>query len=89
MGCFIGMNDTSGRDQLLNKCYSVRFGASDGGDGAALPLACNDNNPSLAGLMDCEAAIKALLFEIGGADMAAEISAIDLDRTGEGSAFDL
>ncbi len=79
MAGFIGVNDASWRYELLDKCYSVSFGAGDGCDGAPFPLACNDNNPALSGLMDREAAIKAVLFEICWADVAAKISAIDFD----------
>jgi hypothetical protein len=77
---FISMNDASGRNKVFYKGYSICFRPSNGCESATLPFAGNDNDPALAGLMLGAAAVDPILFEVGGADMVAKVSAIDLDN---------
>ena len=81
-GGFIGIDGRAGNDALGDGGDRCLFRAGHGGDRAAVALTNNDDDPALARLVHRLAAINAVGFLVGRADVAAEVSAIDLDLTG-------
>ena len=59
------------------KRWAWRFGAEHGRERVAAALADDDDDLALAVLIASEAAVPAILFQIGGLHVAAEIAAID------------
>ena len=58
----------------------MAFGIEHGRDRIAAALADDDNDLTLAVLVDGETAIDALLLEVGGLHVAAEVAAVHLSR---------
>ena len=86
---FVGMDRRIWRDDAFHEGKAVGFGLRDDRDGPAAALASDDHDAPLAGLVLGEAAVNPVRLLVCGADVAAEVSAIDLDRAGKGCALDL
>lgn len=80
MGRFVCVDDRTRFHDLRNERHAIGFGLGDGRERAPVALARNDHDAALAGLVLRKAAINAVLLLIGGADMAADIGAIDFHR---------
>ena len=62
---------------------ACKFRLARNGDSAAATLAHDDNTAALAGLVFGQAAVLAIIFVVGGLNMAAEISAINFHSAGK------
>lgn len=79
MACFIGMNDGHAVNVYLCQFNTGMFVIGHKGQGAAFTLTHGDNNPALAGLKHCLAAVNPVFCIIGRADMTTKIRAVNLD----------
>ena len=86
---FIGVDRGIRRDDAFNEREAIGFGLGDGRDGAAATLASDDDDAALSGLVLGKAAVDPVHLLVCGANMAAEVSAIDFDRARKGCALDL
>ena len=82
------MNGCGGRNDSFNEGEAIRFALGHGRNGAALALAGDDNDAALAGLVLRKAAVDPLFLAVGRFDVAAEIAAVNLDRTRERCTLD-
>jgi len=81
---FIGMDHAARFDAGGDSGNGLILYTGHEGKRAAVALAHDDHDPTLAGLMLCETTVNAILFAIGGTDVTSEIGAIDLDLAGNG-----
>lgn len=85
---FIGVNRGGRGNNLLDKGEAVRLCPGHGGNCPALPLTGDDDNAALPSLMLSKAPVNPVFLAVRRTDVAAKVSAIDLDGAGKRGALD-
>lgn len=80
----VGVDDAASLDAGLNGRDRLGFGAEGEREGLALALADDDDDPALAGLVLGKATVATIRLHVLGADVAAEVGAVHLDRARHG-----
>lgn len=79
MNGFVGIDRGIGADATLYHGNALGLGLEHEGERPTIALAHDDDNAALAGLIAGKAAVDPVFLEVGGADAAAEVPAINLD----------
>jgi len=83
----VSKDDRARQDVTGNQINAVSFGGCHERQGTAFASADGYDDAAGAGLVTCAATVNAVFAQVGRADMATEISAINLDFAGDFAAF--